>query len=402
MARFGVEQVGLDWRKHIENTIPKCDWFLLLLPTPGEEGERDWVLFEAGYFFRGQGLAGRLVCLHHPDNEVVDALGEHQSVAATKDAVENFLAGLFHTPNWIPGMPALNSGLRRLDIKAKDIVDLIHGRVSPTVRSYCGPYMEVAFEDARAVSGWDQLARGKVVNSNKDCQRLFGLQVPKPSFGEWINSVKWAQHDEAWVSDLAGAVQALGDGREVQCPHTTLALGEHRRVLPVICAVKRTKSDQRVESVEILFQQEELPLGTNFMNPNLGALAVTLRLAVDFRYQVLEGFVGRKLGTGDLRAFNRAMSELTRQALRDPRLEDQKSVQKRVIALFTGDEKAAVEKMYERADQLWRPDGKGEIERAIDDSDTDAVATLIEELRDMNQRFLTVTSRRFAELIAGS
>ena len=37
MARLGFDQVGLDWRKKIEETIPKCDLFLLL-PNPGEEG----------------------------------------------------------------------------------------------------------------------------------------------------------------------------------------------------------------------------------------------------------------------------------------------------------------------------------------------------------------------------
>ena len=76
---MAVLQVGRDWRAQIEATIPQCDWFLLLLPTPGE---RDWVLYEAGYFSRGQGLAGRLVCLHHPDNEVSNALGARQSVSA--------------------------------------------------------------------------------------------------------------------------------------------------------------------------------------------------------------------------------------------------------------------------------------------------------------------------------
>ena len=80
IRHMAVLQVGRDWRAQIEATIPQCDWFLLLLPTSRDQ--RDWLLYEAGYFSRGQGLAGRLVCLHHPDNEVSNALGSRQSVPA--------------------------------------------------------------------------------------------------------------------------------------------------------------------------------------------------------------------------------------------------------------------------------------------------------------------------------
>ena len=124
MADLGVEQVGRSWRAKIEATIPQCDWFLLLLPTPGDE--RDWVLYEAGYFSRGQGLAGRLVCLHHPDNKVSDALGALQSVPAEVRPVRDFLEALFCNENWIPGMPPLNPDLNQLDGKAAEIVRLIN------------------------------------------------------------------------------------------------------------------------------------------------------------------------------------------------------------------------------------------------------------------------------------
>jgi hypothetical protein len=51
---------------------------------------------------------------------------------------------------------------------------------------------------------------------------------------------------------------------------------------------------------------------------------------------------------------------------------------------------------------MWRGigEGQGEIDRAIDDQDGEALAKLIDELLKMNQDFLTVTSKRLAELIA--
>ena len=201
MADLGVDQVGRDWRAKIEATIPQCDWFLLLLPTPG--GERDWVLYEAGYFSRGQGLAGRLVCLHHPDNKVSDALGALQSVPAEVGPVRDFLEALFRHPNWIPGMPALNPDLNELDDKAAEIVALIKPPTGLGVKFCCGPHMEVAFEDASAVRGWEQLKSGRVADGNDDCMRLFGLQVPMPLFGDWVGEMPEGEQDREWITQLA-------------------------------------------------------------------------------------------------------------------------------------------------------------------------------------------------------
>jgi hypothetical protein len=403
MGLFGVEQVGRNWRRKIEEVIPQCDWFLLLLPSPGEEAdERDWVLFEAGYFFRGEGLAGRLVCLHHPDNQVVDALGAHQSVPAETEKVKDFLEGLFHQRDWIPGMPALNSGLRELEVKAKGIVNLIQRPASLCVRAWSAPHMEVAFDDPTAVKGWEQLARGHVIDSNDECRRIFGLQVPKEFFGDWVKKVEGAGQDKGWVIELADAVQAAGEGRQIPAVRTTISLGERRFVRPTICAVRRRKGEQRLEAMDILFSETEPPFETSFMSPDLAALAITLQYAVRFRYQILERYVGRQLVGKDVLAFNKAMTLLVRETARDPRFaKDPLLIRKLTLASFTGEDKDVVQKMYDRADQLWREDGEGEMDRAIANLDAEALARFIQELGDMNRSFLTVTSKRFAELLAG-
>lgn len=403
MARFGVEQVGRDWRLRIEEAIPRCDWFLLLFPSPTDEGdERDWVLFEAGYRLRGEALGGRFVVLHHPDNDVANVLGDYQYVPAEVHSVAAFLEGLFQRPNWVPGMPPLNDRLRKLELKAKKIVDLIQ-EPSLSVRSCCGPHMEVAFEDASAVRGWKQLARGRVVESNEDCKRLFGLQVAKPLFRDWVARVEGAGQDEGWVLELAKAVQAAGDGLQIPAIRATFVLGEGGRVRPTICAVRRRKSDQRALAVDIVFTEAENAHDTSTMPPGVAALAIMLQFSVGFRYQVLERYVGRKLEGKEIMAFNRAINELMRQVARDPRFaKDPSSIRERTLASFIGEDKDVVQKMFERWDQLYRPDGEGEMDRAINEGDGEALANLIKELLEINQRFLTVTSKRFAELVAGS
>ncbi len=337
MNRYTKELAGQDWHKKIMETIPQCDWFLLLLPSPGEQGDdRDWLLLEAGYYLRGlrgQDLAGRLVCLHHSDNEVANALKDRQSVPAEPGVVKDFLTGLFHESDFIPGMPALNKALPDLDGKAKEIVDLIQ----PPIRKYCcGPHMEVEFEDASAVKGWAQLAAGKVVDSNEECRQLFGLKATKPIFGDWFKKAQGFGKDEGWVLELARAVQAVGDREEVPPIRTTIGLGQRRNVQPTICAVKQRKKDQKdqkVEAIDFLFNETVLPPETTEMNPALAALALTMQFAVRIRYQVLQMFLGRKLDRKDVSAFNRAMNELRRAAAGDPRFADPKAIEAKVVSL---------------------------------------------------------------------
>ena len=167
--------------------------------------------------------------------------------------------------------------------------------------------------------------------------------------------------------------------------------------------------DDGVESIDILFNDAEPPPATISMKPNLAALAITLEYAVRFRYQLLEPFAGRKLELKDVVDFQSRRNALLGRALRDRRFEDRSKIREMTISAFVGEDKAVIQKMYERSDQLWRQDedgeDKGEMVRAIDkakNGDTEALEGLIKELLGMIQSFLTVTSKRFAELIAGS
>ncbi|MBU4263550.1 MAG: toll/interleukin-1 receptor domain-containing protein [Proteobacteria bacterium] len=402
MARFGIKQVGLDWRKKIEETIPKCEWFLLLLPIPSEQGnEKDWVLFEAGYFKRGQGLSGRFVLLHHPESEVADVLGKDQSVPAESAKVESFLKGLFHEPNWVPGMPPINSKLSDLRSKADQIVALIHQRpATSSVRFCCGPHMEVAFDDASEVTGWQQLHSGRVIDSNDDCKRLFNLLISPRLFGDWLKDVEGGRHEEGWVKELAEAVQHVGKGHHPPTISESFILEDGRRVKPRICAVRRRKGEDRVEAIDILFEEAAQPHETSLMSPELAVLATTLLFSMRFRYQILERYVDRKIEGRDILAFNRALFDLQREAAADPRFaKDRALIRKMTTELFVGEDRVVVEKMYQRWDELYRPDGTGKMDHALISLDGNALAEIVKELIEMNQQFLAVTSRRFAELV---
>ena len=210
-------------------------------------------------------------------------------------------------------MPALNPGLlNQLDGMAAEIVELIKPPTGPSVKFYCGPHMEVAFEDASAVRGWEQLRRGRVIASNDECKYLFGLQVSKPFFGDWVREVPGGEQDREWITQLARAVQDVGEGRQVRPIDASFCLASGRRVQPRICAVRRRRTDQSVESIDILFNDAEPPPATISMKPELAALAITLEYAVRFRYQLLEQFAGRKLELKDVVDFQTRRTALLR------------------------------------------------------------------------------------------
>jgi hypothetical protein len=388
---------GEDWRKWIENALKECDWFLMLLPSPqdGVDGEnvKDWLTFEAGYYFREKGLCGRLVGLHHPGTNLPEPLKNLQFVPATEDKVEKFLTNLLVLPNWIPGKPALNAQVKDLASKAKEIVDLIQPPTGRGKKFCCGAHMEVAFDDASAVKGLEQLAAGRVRDSNYECRRLFGLDIPKTSFGEWVSVLMGDENNRKWLEELASAVRTVGEGNEVPPINASFCV-RGRMVHSSICAV--TRREQCVESVDILFNDAGLPPATNTMNPDLAALALTLEYGVRFRYQVLEQFAHRKLDSKDVVKFLMHKNRLFTEAAKDPRFfatfPDMRNM---VLGMFVGEDRDDIKEMYERYDQL----------QLLDDADAldnEALGEQVKEMLGMNQRFVELTAKRFVELFVVS
>jgi hypothetical protein len=400
MADFGVHQVGLDWQQKIEETIPRCQWFLLLMPNP-EEG-RDWILFEAGFFKGTRGLHRRLVCLHHSDNEVAEALGKHQCVPAERDSVTNFLKGLFLEPNWIPGMPPLNAALEDLDAKANIIVNLVQPS-APRIRFCCGPHIQLAFEDGSRIDGWEQLAQGRVEDSNDACRRLFGFGSGPPPmlFRDWVGELGTGVENQNVVSQIVRAIRDANMSRVIPPISATICLPDERRVRPTICAVRMR--ERTVEAIDILFSEVVQQPDTSLMNPELAALATTLEFAVRFRWEILERFAGREITPKDKMALHGALMTLERAAMRDPRLaRDPQHTRELVLQLFNAEDKRVIKEMYDRWDQLRRPDATGELDLAIIDPENSALVNILSELLEMNKGFLTVTSARFAQLISGA
>jgi len=124
MGDFGTSIVEKKWRNHIRIEIPMANWFVLLLPNPSED--RDWCLFETGLFEAQRTSADRLICLHHPEIEIPQAIEGYQNVAANIEEVEQFLTSMLVKDNPVDGMAAINPNLKdQIPDIAKDIIEAI-------------------------------------------------------------------------------------------------------------------------------------------------------------------------------------------------------------------------------------------------------------------------------------
>jgi hypothetical protein len=98
---------GEDWYHKIGERLKEANCFILLVPDVTDE--REWPIFETGYF-AGQMLPGeRLVCLHHPNVAVPKQIQMYHATTATKKDVQKLLQDILVLPNFIPGLEAINA-----------------------------------------------------------------------------------------------------------------------------------------------------------------------------------------------------------------------------------------------------------------------------------------------------
>lgn len=101
-------QLERDWYARATQALDSAQWLLLMF---GERSlERDWWLWEAGYFAaRHPELYGRTVCMHHPDLKAPRMLRDWRTVPATPEATDDLLREVLgaHAPPDRP--PVLSS-----------------------------------------------------------------------------------------------------------------------------------------------------------------------------------------------------------------------------------------------------------------------------------------------------
>jgi hypothetical protein len=203
-----------EWRELIKAHLKRTHWFILLLPDV--EIDRDWLVWEAGYFDRGMcPVAGeRLICVHHPNAEASD-IQHYQGYTSNAQGIENLFTDLFFTPNAITGMQPVAPPLKLGNLK-RDALELSKAFRAPQQRIepiYCLKHVDIAHREGATYETVEELLGAQVLHGHE----LHGIFNRGDSFrgtlGELIGDIHDEAHGEAWVGDLARVLNDVVTGR---------------------------------------------------------------------------------------------------------------------------------------------------------------------------------------------
>jgi hypothetical protein len=390
-ADFTENISGKLWRDKITTEICTANWFILLLPDPGDDW--DWCLFETGIFEGQQTTADRLICLHHPDISVPSPIEGYHAVAAVPSEVEKFLRMVFINDNPIYGLGPVNPALSDYlaDISAK-IVEAISPPRKNLFKQPLMPWVEICVDNPQSMTQIEDLNRAVIRYANKDALDLFDFLDQPDTWGDLVEVIEKFSSDNRWQNELFHVVRKIGSGRRFEQIQAVFNTASDKIYMPVVCAIDRLGRKGKIDSFQIGFIEEVGAINTTGIPTELSALATTLRYAFRFRWEILEKFAPIDLNDDDIIALENALQRIEHDA-ESRGVSDEASLK----SLFPA-ESDEISRMYMTWYRLRNPEGTGELDIAIRDRDKKKVNIILNELAPMNQRFLNMTAERFGSL----
>ncbi len=392
-AEFGRELAGREWRQHISNEVRRANWFILLLPDPSDE--LAWCLFETGLFEGQLTCADRLICLHHPDTAVPSPIKDYQAVAATLPEVEKFLQMVYVNEHPIYGLPPINPAIENLipDI-ARRMVNAIRVPKGRLNRIVFEPWIEIRHDKAAELTAKEELDAATVESANKEALDLFGLIVPKRTFGELREGIEENRGDSRWRDELFQVIRKIANGRAFSPIQAVLHSPNGKTYRPVALAIDRAGPGGPIETYHITFAEDVSTSNMAAMPDKLAMLATLLRLAFRFRWEALEPFTRGPLSEADVARLDVSLGRIKADwGSRGSFDEDA------ITELFNNEQKQRLNNMFAMWAQLRNPDRNGELDIAIRNKDGQAIPALLAKVLPANQEFLEMAAERFAEMI---
>ncbi|UCE60367.1 MAG: toll/interleukin-1 receptor domain-containing protein [Phycisphaerales bacterium] len=388
---------GDDWFA----TIQKClvDSSLLLLIFTDQTMNWDWCLYETGLFtdLSTKGGFRRVICLHPPGLAVPNPLRHLKDVPATVPVIIDWLRDLYGTGK-LTGHAPISVGFANeeaeLDRAAKEIVNLIAREPAGTVdtKHHLG-YVFIRVESPESLTP-DCIPPEATVESDQTSLLLFD----KPR-GDWTWGALEAEArrnpDQRWLGELALAIYRASRGNVVDPVQNTFRARRGGRTYRPILHRSDTGADGsmtfKVSFVEdVSWQLKEIPR-------DLNTLLTAIVMGTRFRYEVLNPSARDMPAPRSDEA--RRVCEQIRQDIHNIEVEaasretlDENSLK----AVFDNPaDKNEVEAIYREWYQI-----RGNLVSDLENAETDAVAQHINRLIEINNRFMQLGSRRYAEMMA--
>jgi hypothetical protein len=396
MADCGPDVFGQNWRKWIKDKVSESNWFILLLPDPSDDW--DWCLFETGLFERGLTTADRLICIHHPLTVIPDPIKGYHAVAAEKNKIKEFLEMAFINNNPIPGMAALNKSAKPyLEVVAENIVNAI---VPPRKRPYRDiyePWVEIQHDNPENLKNIDDLNNACIVTINKKALDLFDFLIKPKTFGELCAGLP-NNAGYFWCQELANIIPKIAKGRRYYPISGLLRTKEDKYYRPVLCSVDKIGDENGpVSSYHILFVEEPTTVDGTAIPHRIYGLAIVLRFAFRFRWEVLERFGVKTIEKQDVTKLENALWRIGKDwELRGLGGEDY------IQQLYPPRDASSISEIFSVWRELRTPQKDGKLDMAIKNKEVDTISRILSDVLPLNQRFLEMTADYFTQEITGN
>jgi hypothetical protein len=385
-------QTGKDYREKILRATRNANWFILLLPDPAEDW--DWCLYESG-LFRAKKLPGdRLICIHYKDNKIPDQISNFNAVAASQEKLTIFLQELFCEEDPVPGMSPINT-----EANVVAIAKTIESLVSPPTLLKTIPFHEfvtVSIRDDNRLAKNDDLNKMEIVDCTPDKLPLFGKNRRPATWGHLTDRVI-DDNDDYWRTELRRALRSARDNNIPPDIHATFTGCNGKHYLPVLHAMVQVESTGRIHSYIIDFIEDIKVIDRTSLPEGLRVLAVALRLAFRFRWEILENkryqdHVMCEEEADEIRmSIDRIMLEATQAGLHDAELLKEQFVNKKHID--------KIDAMFVEWRGLMNYEGTGLLDEALRNRDATSAAKILKELAPINKELLKMVSERFSEML---
>ncbi|MFX0202091.1 MAG: hypothetical protein ACFFCW_38765 [Candidatus Hodarchaeota archaeon] len=395
-GEFTEEYVGKRWRGKIREEVHRANWFILLLPDPSDDW--DWCLFETGLFEAQLTSADRLICLHHPDVKIPNPIEGYQAVSATIPEVENFLKMVFLNDNPVYGLEALNNSLEEEELKkvAKIIVEAIRPprKMGLVLQAY-EPWVELKVEDPSGLQDKDDLDRAIVQNANNQALDLFDFDLKPATWGELRSGLPEQKEDDRWREELFRVIRKIAGGRKFTPIQAVFQTSDNRLFRPVTCAVDRVGSIAGPIAIfHITFSEEVAAVDASSVPKDISVLAIFLRYAFRFRWELLEKFGTKPMSEDDVERLHNSLERIRA----DAASRGIESIEP-LLALFPAEQANKISEMNRNWYQIRNPQGTGELDIAIKNKEAEKIPEILARFIPASQEFLVLAANRFSELL---
>ena len=279
-----------------------------------------------------------------------------------------------------------------IDSIANKIVNAVSPPSEKLITRYLRPCVTLEVTDPKAMATLDGLKNARLDYVQEDVPGLFGKIDTPRTWGELIANQCKDDDCPAWLTDLGQNIASAMAGNRFEPSLATFATPQGNAMYRAnVFGITRSATGEP-KSIHILFNESYSAINLSPEHKSIAALAILLRMAFRFRWEILEKYGRGMLKSDDINALHENLDRMQAEA-RASSMQPQG-----MLDLFDSNEQKKVIIMLAKWNEMRNEEGTGTLDLALRDNDVKRTGELLEELSPINRDFLIMASRRFTEL----